>query len=294
MFVDAVGAQRQQVAAGQVQYRNVGAARGTVADHASRVIRRATGWRRFAELAEGVIARQQLRIARARGGESVHPAIANPGEQPPRRPQVQRRTQRHRCRARRCGRLRDALCDRAVGAEHHAGHELGVERHAGQRHMQVFDELATSELRHRTAADTIGDDEQGRRVIKRTVGVLVVLMLAAAGRRHRGLDAPECAGLDRLLRAGRRRGDAAAITLRCGLQRCAEVRHETQLRHSHLSHHRRREPGDRSGLRAPRRRAPSPARPPSAGACPARAARRRPARRCRHAPTPRHRHRRAP
>ena len=167
--------------------------------------------RRLAELAEGVVAGQQLeaRLAPARRADRR-------GSRRPRRPAS---VAAERVRPARTAppwprpgaavTLGDAAGDRAVGVEHRPARPW--RRRAGAPSSAACscgDQLAARGLGHRAAADAVGDDEQQRPdAPSRAVRVLVALVQAAARRRDRGVDLAEGDAVAGLARR-RRQGDA--------------------------------------------------------------------------------------
>ena len=91
----------------------------------------------------------------------------------------------------------------------------------------VRDELAARHLRHRAAAHAVGDDEQRPGPSSGAVRVFVALVLAAARRRDRGLDAPK----------GRCCGSTAAPTADACARRAREARRAGLQRRDQAARH---------------------------------------------------------
>ena len=220
--MNAIAAQHQQIAVRQAVRGNVGVRNGAVAHHARRVVGRTAARRCFVQVREGVVAREQIDVRRAALREPVGAAVPDPGDQPLRGQRVRRCTQDDRRGARRIGDACDATSDAAVSLAHRVADCVGIGRTAIERRVELCDELAARHLRHRAAADTVGDDEEVAWPRQRTVRVFVARVLTAASGRRRCLDAAQRRRMDPLLssggRVGRRRHGARGARLQRGGQ----------------------------------------------------------------------------
>jgi len=219
VLVDAVAAKRKDIAALDADRHRVGAGGRTVADHPRRIAGRPALRRHLAEMREGVVARQQLDACIVARRPAIRAAVADPADEPPGGEDVERRCERDGRGARPIGDARDRRGDRPVGTEHGGGDAVAVDRLRFERLVQRDDEQVARCVRHRAAADAIGDDEEAGAAFERAVRVLVDRMLAAARRRDGRFETAERVRIHRLARFACRHRSASALARATRLDR---------------------------------------------------------------------------